>query len=237
MSVDIYGEKGAFNMVKLHLGCGTRYLDGYVNIDYPPAQQLTENQVKADIYTDLLGLNYSPASVIEVRNHHVFEHFSRPVALALLFRWTDWLAEDGVLRIETPDMFTSAQLLTAENTSSGQRYQIMRHIFGSHEAPWAIHYDGWYADKFRDVLTVLSYKEIVIKEFKWESLCNIEVIAKSSGKRHTFIEYKEIAEQILSKSLISHRPFGGLMSDKISLSEIQMLQIWMADWQKAYEKS
>ena len=33
-------------MTRLHLGCGTRYLDGYVNIDYPPSEHTVREFVK-----------------------------------------------------------------------------------------------------------------------------------------------------------------------------------------------
>lgn len=29
---------------------------------------------------------------------------------------------------------------------------MLRHVFGSHEAYWAIHKDGWYNEKFSTVL-------------------------------------------------------------------------------------
>ena len=97
--------------MKLHLGCGQQYLQGYVNVDYPASEHQVQKSLRADLYTDLTKLSYPVASIEEVRLHHVFEHFSRPVALALLCRWRDWLAPGGRLHVETPDLMASARML------------------------------------------------------------------------------------------------------------------------------
>ncbi len=89
-------------MLKLHLGCGEEYLDGYVNIDYP-ASEHSVMRVKADRYADIRTLTYPDNSVDEIRMHHMFEHFERGEALQLLLRWRRWLKPGGILLIETPD--------------------------------------------------------------------------------------------------------------------------------------
>lgn len=67
--------------LKLHLGCGEVYLDGYRNIDYPPSEHTVQTQTKVDEYADILReLVYPRASIEEVRLHHVFEHFTHPGA-------------------------------------------------------------------------------------------------------------------------------------------------------------
>ena len=87
--------------MKLHLGCGERYLEGYINIDYPPEQHTVQQNTKVDHYADITKLNYPENSIDEVRLHHVFEHFDRATALALLCNWHTWLKPGGKLLIET----------------------------------------------------------------------------------------------------------------------------------------
>lgn len=82
---------------KIHLGCGERYLEGYLNIDFPSSE-----------HHNLLEFSYEKESVSEIRLHHVFEHFDRATALALFSPW------------------------------KRKRLVATRHIFGSHEASWAI---------------------------------------------------------------------------------------------------
>ena len=128
--------------MKLHLGCGQYYLEGYVNVDYPASEHQVQKSLRADLFRDLSTLTYPGASVEEVRLHHVFEHFSRPVALALLCRWRDWLVPGGTLRIETPDLMASARLLVWPWVKYEKKQEVIRHLFGSHEAHWAIRTDG-----------------------------------------------------------------------------------------------
>ena len=88
--------------VKLHLGCGANYLEGYVNVDLPQEGQTVMN-AKADIYQDIRTLQYQENSVDEIRNHHLLEHFTRQEALKLLLQWRNWLKPGGVLFVETTD--------------------------------------------------------------------------------------------------------------------------------------
>ena len=73
-------------MTKLHLGCGTTYLNGYINIDYPESEH---NHIKpiCDRYEDITKLSFDEGSIDEIRLHHVFEYFGRVQALALLIKW------------------------------------------------------------------------------------------------------------------------------------------------------
>ena len=87
---------------KIHLGCGQRYLEGYLNIDFP-SDHHTVMRPKADLFIDFRELQYDNEFLEEVRLHHVFEHYTRAQSISLLLTWRRWLKEGGVLHIETPD--------------------------------------------------------------------------------------------------------------------------------------
>jgi hypothetical protein len=75
--------------------------------------------------------------------------------LALLLRWYRWLRPGGQLRVETPD-FEGCIANFSEHSIADQS-MILRHVFGSQEAPWAQHRDGWSANRFRYVLGELGF--------------------------------------------------------------------------------
>ena len=147
--------------LRLHLGCGERYLEGYINIDLPSSAH-TVAQPKTDLVADFRTLQYDPGSNAEIRCHHVFEHFSRAEALKLLLQWRRWLRPGGVLHIETPDFDTCAWYYFFSGVKA--RAELTRHIFGSQEAGWAHHYDGWGKRKFRLTLTKLGFTIRAIKK-------------------------------------------------------------------------
>jgi predicted SAM-dependent methyltransferase len=168
--------------IKLHLGCGEQYFEGYANIDYPPDMHTAQKQAVADIFIDVTTLDFPDGTIDEVRSHHMFEHFDRPKALALLIRWSRWLTPGGRLVIETPDVLGSFRQIVQNELSFTQKQAVMRHVFGSHEASWAVHCDGWYAEKFVSVLEIFGFK-VAVRESVWNRspwLHNTTVVAVKS---------------------------------------------------------
>jgi hypothetical protein len=141
---------------KAHLGCGETYLEGYYNVDFPQAEH-TIVTIRADLYTDIRRLDFEPGTLDEVRAHHFLEHFTRAESLALLLRWRRWLAVGGRLVIETPDAEgIMRDFLATEKLDD--RFALERHLLGSQEAGWAVHYDGWYEEKYRFILGAVGFE-------------------------------------------------------------------------------
>jgi hypothetical protein len=147
---------------RVHLGCGDRYLDGYLNVDFPPAGGVASGTSHPDLAADIRHVHCPAEALKEIRLHHVFEHFERAAALALLVRWHDWLSPGGSLVIETPDFERCIEGFQAR--SFAEQSLILRHIFGSQEALWAEHLDGWSATRFRHVLSRLGYVDVKTRE-------------------------------------------------------------------------
>jgi predicted SAM-dependent methyltransferase len=218
--------------MKLHLGCGTRYLEGYVNIDFPPSEHTVQSNIRVDEYADITKLLYPAESADEVRSHHVFEHFSRPVALGLLCRWRDWLKPGGLLRIETPDTKASFRLMNSPFVSFDRKQQVMRHVFGSHEANWAVHWDGWYKDKFIVILEELGFLKLCFKRNKWGALRNIEVFATKTEQDLGYDDYKRVCRKILTMSTVRVKTAD---KRKPEGTELELLEVWIDMWDKAYK--
>ena len=84
-------------MIKLHLGCGTKHLEGYTNIDirYLPG---------VDEVNNIRFLrNYKENSVDEIYACHVLEHFGRWEYKEVLRRWFEILKPGGKLRLAVPN--------------------------------------------------------------------------------------------------------------------------------------
>jgi predicted SAM-dependent methyltransferase len=84
-------------MIKLHLGCGTKHLDRYTNIDirYLPG---------VDEVNNIRFLrNYKENSVDEIYACHVLEHFGRWEYKEVLKRWFEILKPGGQLRLAVPN--------------------------------------------------------------------------------------------------------------------------------------
>jgi ubiquinone/menaquinone biosynthesis C-methylase UbiE len=83
--------------MKLHLGCGNKRIEGFINIDcrYLPAVDRVENiRFLRSFENDSAELIYAS---------HVLEHFSRWEYKQCLQRWYDILQPGGVARIAIPD--------------------------------------------------------------------------------------------------------------------------------------
>jgi predicted SAM-dependent methyltransferase len=201
--------------LRLHLGCGGVHLDGYLNIDLPPEEQGVQEGIQPDEYADITRLEYAPESVEEIRLHHVFEHFDRPTAVRLLIDWRGFLRPGGVLRIETPDFKRCAQVFVVRRSATA-RMKLLRHMFGSHEAGWAVHKDGWYEERFRSHLDALGYEDLRFERSHWRGTFNITVTAQRGTESLTREELLARAEKLLRQSLVDE-----------GTSETEILGVWM----------
>jgi predicted SAM-dependent methyltransferase len=87
-------------MLRLHLGCGKRYLPGFLHIDLADFPHI-------DHRADVRDLSFLPEGAAElVYASHVLEYFDRAEAIDVLRGWRRVLKPGGVLRVAVPDFET-----------------------------------------------------------------------------------------------------------------------------------
>lgn len=210
--------------MKLHLGCGEKYLQGYVNIDYPASYESVQKARKVDAYGDILLLTYPSGSIEEIRLHHVFEHFPRPIALALVAAWNRWLKPQGRLRIEVPDFTRTARVALSMFSSRKRKKTALRHLYGSHEAAWAVHYEGYSFELLRELLNEFGFQIASSSRNSWMGTCNIEITATKKF---------ELDEAWISSAAV--RYFRGfLVSEK---DEGPLLASWLWQFRRQFAVS
>ncbi|MCL5784051.1 MAG: hypothetical protein M1142_01690 [Patescibacteria group bacterium] len=211
--------------MKLHLGCGQRYLKGYINIDFPKSKHSIQDKSIADIQANILDLKYAQETVGEIRLHHVFEHFTRPTACALLFTWRNWLKKNGIVRIEVPDFDKTVRNILNPLASDKKKAVALRHIFGSNEAEWAVHFEGWSVKRLGNLLKILGFDIIEVKKNSWKGTYNFEIFAQKNIKKINKNEAESIVRNFLANFLV----------DKSS-SEKKLLEVWMGMYKNQLEK-
>ncbi|GAH04489.1 unnamed protein product, partial [marine sediment metagenome] len=93
-------------MTKLHIGCGTQYLEGYTNIDYVPNDcREYYRKAKIDLIASVLDLedHFEPESVDEILCNHMIEHISLLDVHRLFSIFNKLLKRGGVLHLRCPD--------------------------------------------------------------------------------------------------------------------------------------
>jgi len=169
-------------MIKYHLGCGSQYFEGYCNVDFPDANHNVNHNVKADLYTDIVAMEYQECE--EIRSHHFFEHHTYYDTMVLLYKWTNALIVGGKLVIDVPDMEELCKAYLQADTQT--KFLVARYILGSHEAKWAFHTDGWSKETLEYVLGELGY--IVESAEKYgdytskQPNCGIKIAARLENK-------------------------------------------------------
>ena len=157
--------------------------------------------------------------VDEIRLHHVFEHFARPQACALLVARRSWLKPGGTLRIEVPDVNRTA--LAMLNPASGLRGECVgaRHLFGSNEAPWAIHLEGCTTRRLSLILRTLGYRVMGVRHNHWRRTYNLEAFAERLTEDLSDDEAKGRVQAFLALFLVGQ-------------SESAILRVWLGDYER-----
>lgn len=98
--------------MKLHLGCGSKYIPGFVHVDALPAPHV-------DIVGPVEHLPIADESVSLIYASHILEHFGRYEYKAVLKEWFRVLEPGGVLRLAVPDFAACAAIYYESGLADG----------------------------------------------------------------------------------------------------------------------
>jgi len=85
------------HLPKVHLGCGKRFLPGYIHVD-------VSDYSHVDFKTDVTSLEmFANESIGLIYASHVLEYFDRTEVVSVLKEWHRVLHPKGILRIAVPD--------------------------------------------------------------------------------------------------------------------------------------
>jgi len=128
-------------MMRLHLGCGTNHLPGWVNVDFNP-------NYSPDVLDDVMRLSkFDKGCADEILAEHVLEHLPLNGSLIALNRWREVLKIGGKLTIEVPDLkracfeFLECQDFDPAPESILNRYPNLHRILNNQGDTWF--YRGW----------------------------------------------------------------------------------------------
>ncbi|MDO8641772.1 MAG: methyltransferase domain-containing protein [Nitrosarchaeum sp.] len=141
--------------MKLHLGCGKRFIPGFTHID---AVEFPHVDVVSSV--DRLPMVADNTCDV-VYSCHVLEHFHRKIIVDVLKEWLRVLKPGGILRISVPDM----QSLLEVYQETGNLLLILGPIFGRCDYLYNFHYTGFDFQTLKQILELAGAKNI--RKYDW----------------------------------------------------------------------
>ena len=142
--------------IKLHLGCGFKYLDGYIHIDkeeYPHIDYVGDA-------TDLKEL-FNDNSVDLIYASHLFEHVMRKDVDSVLKEWYRVLKPNGILRLAVPDFEALVKIY--------QEYKDIEMILGPVQGrgpPNQLHYMIYDFRYLKKRLEIVGFRKV--RRWNWK---------------------------------------------------------------------
>jgi len=131
----------------LHLGCGWKHFDGYVNVDL----RITD---ATDVICSIIDLPWPDNSAAVIESYHVIEHISHQKIRNALKEWHRVLKPRGRLVLECPHFDKAVQ-----EYLSGNENRLMN-IFGQQRFDGDIHLYGFNPERLTRLLEEIGFKKI-----------------------------------------------------------------------------
>ena len=136
--------------MKLHLGCGKRFIPGFYHIDALPYPHVD----KVGSVDDLHGINSESVNLIYAC--HVLEHFPRNSANRVIKEWHRVLKKDSILRIAVPDF----EAICSVYLSNHNIEEIIGPVCGKQDHDHNFHYVIYDFDSLSSLLKTCGFREV-----------------------------------------------------------------------------
>ena len=136
--------------VKIHLGCGTKRLPGFMHVD-------ARAEVKPDYVADVRDLAcFNDDSADLIYFCHGLEHLPFRAVGGALKEWGRVLRPGGELRLAMPDFETAARAYSDGVSLRPLRYVLM----GGQGYEENFHYSTWDLDTLKTALEMAGYTDV-----------------------------------------------------------------------------
>lgn len=150
-------------LVKLHLGCGSKHIPGFVHIDaidYPHVDHVCAIDRLPFLADGTATLIYAC---------HVLEHFQRRDVDRVLREWHRVLRHDGILRLSVPDFAAISRVYQ----QTGDLRQLQGLLFGRQDYLYNFHYAVWDDATLYSALLSAGFRKV--REWDWRSTEHADV--------------------------------------------------------------
>jgi predicted SAM-dependent methyltransferase len=131
--------------IKLHLGCGHKHFDGYINMD------LWLNEA-VDVVGDITKLPWPDDTANVLESYHVIEHLPHPKVPLILKEWFRVLERGGRMVLECPHFDETVKEYLIGNESR------LENIFGHQRFPGDAHMFGYTPQRLIRLLEQAGFK-------------------------------------------------------------------------------
>ena len=143
--------------MKLHIGCGKKFLPGYKHVDV-----ISYDHV--DFVCDARHLHFiKDSSVSEIYACHILEHFRRTDLPAVLNEWYRVLKDFGIIRIAVPDFGSVvSEYIKTKNLAS-----LYGLLYGGQSYDYNFHHIAFDFETLQGLLEKAGYGEV--RRYDWQS--------------------------------------------------------------------
>jgi predicted SAM-dependent methyltransferase len=136
--------------MKLHIGCGQKYLPGYKHIDVLESEHI-------DYICDARQLKMiADNSVSEIYACHILEHVERKDLIMVLKEWQRVLSYGGKVRIAVPDF----EAVTNEYIANKNLNSLQGLIYGGQTYEYNFHYVAFDYEMLKTVLESAGFRSV-----------------------------------------------------------------------------
>lgn len=141
--------------MKLNLGSGNKYKEGWINID------INEGLPSVDLIHDLKDLlPYEDNSVEEIYASHVLEHITWCEATLILRDWYRVLIHGGIITVQTPNLLRYFEKLQSGEVPPGT---FLYGVYGAREENEE-HKAGFWPDLLREYFEEVGFEVISVDD-------------------------------------------------------------------------